>query len=440
MNEKQEKQHIIKYVEADSIAEEVGIEIGDQLISINGQPIKDALDYHFYLTEEYLEVLIKKVNGDEWLVDIEKDEDETLGIEFESSLMDEYKSCTNNCVFCFIDQLPKGMRETLYFKDDDSRLSFLQGNYITLTNMKESDVDRIIKYRLSPINISVHTTNSDLRVKMLHNRFAGNILNYIQKFYEAGIIMNGQIVLCKGLNDGDELSKSIEDLSRFIPYMQSVSVVPVGLSRHRDNLYPLQPFTKEDGQDVLKRIHKLQETLFKKHGTHFIHAGDEFYLLAEEEVPSEDNYDGYLQLENGVGMLRLFLDEFEDAFAELDADKSISKEIAVVTGMLAYDTIKAFSKQIENKLENIKIYVYPIKNEYFGERITVSGLLTGQDIINQLTGQELGEKLLLPNNLLKSGEPVLLDDVSVSDIEKALQVQVAVVQSIGKDFIQSIIN
>ncbi|TCT16988.1 putative radical SAM enzyme (TIGR03279 family) [Natranaerovirga pectinivora] len=434
-----ERQHIIKSVEKDSIAEEVGIEVGDILISINGEAIKDALDYHYYLTEEYLEILIRKQDGSEWILEIEKDEDEALGIEFQSSLMDEYKSCTNKCVFCFIDQLPEGMRETLYFKDDDSRLSFLQGNYITLTNMKDKDIERIIRYRLSPINLSVHATNPELRKRMLNNRFADNLMGYIEKFYEAGIIMNGQIVLCKGLNDGDELDRSISELSKFIPYMQSVSVVPVGLSKHREGLYELEPFTKEDAKKTLAIIHHWQEKLYKEHSTHFIHAGDEFYILAEEPMPEEENYDGYLQLENGVGMVRLFLDEFDAYYDTLEKSEK-SKEVSIVTGLLAYDILNEMINKLALKFPNIKINLYPIINKFFGERITVSGLLTGQDIINQISGKSLGDYLLLPNNLLRSGEEVLLDNVTVTDIENALQVKVAVVKSIGKDFIDKIIE
>ncbi|TCK98295.1 putative radical SAM enzyme (TIGR03279 family) [Natranaerovirga hydrolytica] len=435
-----ERQHVIRKIEKGSIAQEVGIEIGDRLISINDNPVSDALDYHFLVADEYLEVLIEKNDGEQWLLEIEKGEEESLGIEFESSLMDEYKSCTNKCVFCFIDQLPKGMRETLYFKDDDSRLSFLQGNYITLTNMKEKDVDRIIQYRLSPINVSVHTTNTELRKKMLNNKFAGNILHYIQKFYEAGIIMNAQIVLCKGLNDGEELFDSIKDLSQFIPYMQSVSVVPVGLSKHRKGLYPLEPFSKEDAQKVLETIHYWQEKLYKKNKTHFIHAGDEFYLLAGETLPNEDNYDGYLQLENGVGMYRVFLDEFEAYYNTLENDHNLSKEVTIATGVLAYGLIDEITKKINEKYPNVKINVHPIINHFFGERITVSGLLTGQDIINQLKDKHLGQRLLLPNNLLRSGEEILLDNVTIREIENTLQVSVAIVQSTGKDFINKIIS
>ena len=299
------KEHIIHQIEPGSIAEELELEPGDVLVSVNGQNIHDIFDYHYLINEEYLELLIRKPDGEEWELEIEKEYEDDLGIVFENGLMDEYRSCRNKCMFCFIDQLPKGMRDTLYFKDDDSRLSFLQGNYVTLTNMSDEDVERIIRYHLSPINISFHTMNPELRCKMLNNRFAGDALEKVEKFYEAGISMNGQVVLCKGINDGAELEYSIEQLTKYLPHLQSVSVVPVGLTDHREGLYPLEPFDKEDACKVLELIHRWQERLYARHGTHFVHAGDEWYLLAGQEVAEEDTYDGYLQLENGVGMVRL---------------------------------------------------------------------------------------------------------------------------------------
>lgn len=434
------KYHKITKVMNGSIAEELGLEPGDELIQINDQNIEDALDYHLLVEDEYLDILIRKTNGEEWLLEIEKDEDEDLGLVFENNLMDEYKSCRNKCIFCFIDQLPEGMRETLYFKDDDARLSFLQGNYITLTNMQEKDLERIIKYHLSPINISVQTMNMTLRKKMLNNRFADKLKGYIDRLYDAGITMNGQIVLCKGVNDGKELDRSIEELSAYIPHLQSVSVVPVGLSKHRQGLFPLEPFSKEDAQNVLDIIHKWQDKLYNEHGTHFIHAGDEFYLLAKQDFPEEENYDGYLQLENGVGMTRLLKEEFQSCYNELAKDENISKAISIVTGVLAENIIKLLVNTLKSKYPNIKINVYAIKNDFFGHNITVSGLLTGQDIINQLKDKVLGEKLLLPSNLLKHGENVLLDDITVADIEKALQVNIGIVKSTGQDFISSIIE
>ncbi|QUH27393.1 DUF512 domain-containing protein [Vallitalea guaymasensis] len=435
-----DKFHKVMHVKDGSIAYELGIQQGDQLISINNQLVEDALDYHFLVDDDYLEVLILKDNGEEWLLEIEKDYDEELGIDFENDLMDEYKSCSNKCIFCFIDQLPKGMRDTLYFKDDDSRLSFLQGNYITLTNMKDRDVNRLIKYHLSPINISVHSMNMELRKKMLHNRFADRLVGYMKKFYDAGITMNGQIVLCKGINDGKELDYSIDNLRKFIPHMQSVSVVPVGLSKYREGLFELELFTKEDAVEVLDIIHKWQDIIYEETGTHFIHAGDEFYLLADKPFPDEDNYDGYLQLENGVGMSRLLLDEFMLCYNEINTNEELVRNVSIVTGTLAYNMIKDMIDKLEEKFPNVKVNIYPIINNFFGHNITVSGLLTGKDIIEQLKDKELGEELLLPCNLLRSGEETLLDDITVTDIENTLQVKVTVVKSTGQEFIRNILG
>ena len=382
-------------------------------------------------------------NGEVLLFEIDKYMDEDLGIEFESSLMDEYHSCTNKCIFCFIDQLPKGMRPTMYFKDDDSRLSFLQGNYITLTNMKDKDLDRIIRYKLSPINISVHTTNPELRCMMLHNRFAGKIMDQIQKLYEAETIMNGQIVLCKGVNDGKELEKTIQDLGGFLPFMESLSVVPVGISRHREGLYPLEPFDREDAKAVLKTIHTLQDQFMDEYGTHFVHASDEWYILAGESLPEEDNYDGYVQLENGVGMLRLQEREFHEALEEArfsESSKLFEKHCTIATGKLAGPFLKELVKDLTAVYPNIHVDVVEVTNDFFGPQITVSGLLTGQDIVAQLKNRTLGSELLLPVNVLRSGEDVLLDDMHINEIEKTLQVPVRIVQSNGNDLFDALVS
>lgn len=432
-------EHKIKSVLPGSIADELGIEAGDKLISVNDNEVEDVFDYHFYVNDEYLTLLIEKADGEEWELEIEKDYEEDLGIEFEQGLMDEYRSCRNKCMFCFIDQMPKGMRETLYFKDDDSRLSFLQGNYVTLTNMSEKDIDRIVRYHLEPINISFHTTNPELRCKMLHNRFAGDALKKVDKLYEGGIQMNGQIVLCKGVNDGAELERSISELTKYIPYLQSVSVVPVGLTKYRDGLYPLEAFTKEDAKETLEIIHKWQKKIYDTHGYHFIHAGDEWYILAGEEVPEEERYDGYLQLENGVGMLRLLENEFQEAYAECVGDEK-ERHVSMATGLLPYPYIQKMAEKLMIKYPKTKIHVYPIKNDFFGELITVSGLVTGQDLKKQLKNQELGERLLLPCNMLRSQEEVFLDDVTVSELEDALQVKIDIVKSSGQDFVNAIIN
>ena len=436
------RQHIVSLVEEGSIAWELGIEKGDELLKINDTEIEDIFDYQYFIQDEYIEVLIKKADGEEWLLEIDKDYSEDLGLSFENGLMDDYRSCHNKCIFCFIDQMPKGMRDTLYFKDDDSRLSFLQGNYVTLTNMSEHDIDRIITYRLEPINISFQTTNPELRCKMLNNRFAGDALKKVDKLFEAGIHMNGQIVLCKGVNDKEELERSISDLTKYLPNLESVSVVPVGLSKYRDGLYPLEPFTKDDAIEVLNTIHKWQKEIYEKWGTHFIHASDEWYILAGQELPGEENYDGYLQLENGVGMLRLLEDEFQDAINGLNTDEFVKKEevISLATGKLAYPYLKKMCETVENMVSGLKINVYAITNEFFGENITVSGLLTGQDIIDQMKEKEIGERLLLPINVLRSGEDVFLDDIRVQDVEKALQVKVDIVKSSGYDFLDAILK
>ncbi len=432
-------EHIISSVAPGSIAQEMGIEPGDRLLEVNGKSPEDVFDYRYLMNEEEILVLIRKANGEEWELEIEKEYEDDLGIEFENGLMDDYRSCRNKCIFCFIDQLPKGMRSTLYFKDDDSRLSFLQGNYLTLTNMSEHDIDRIIQYKLSPINISFQTMNPELRCKMLHNRFAGEIFDKVKRLKEAGIIMNGQIVLCRGVNDGAELERSIRELTAYMPQLESVSVVPVGLTRYRDGLYPLEPFTKEDACEVLNLIHSWQEKLYKEWGNHFIHAGDEWYILAERPIPEEKTYDGYLQLENGVGMVRLLEEEVAQTLAGMTGDdRKIHRTIA--TGELAAPFLRKHVDAVQKKYPNVDIQVLAIKNEFFGGKITVAGLITGTDLISQLKGKDLGDRLLLTNHMLKSGEPVFLDDLTVDDVQNALQIKVSIVESSGADFVSSLIE
>lgn len=442
---KKEKGHVVSRVLQGSIAQELEIEPGDRLLEIDDTEIEDIFDYQFLIQDTYIEVVIEKPDGEQWLLEVDKEFDEDLGIEFENGLMDEYRSCHNKCIFCFIDQMPKGMRDTLYFKDDDSRLSFLQGNYVTLTNMSEHDIDRIIRYHLSPINISFQTMNPELRCKMLNNRFAGEALKKVDRLYEAGIAMNGQIVLCKGVNDGAELEYSISELTRYLPHLESVSVVPVGLSRYREGLYPLEPFTKEDAREVLRTIHRWQEEIYDRHGVHFIHASDEWYILAGEELPEEERYDGYLQLENGVGMTRLLLNEFAQGRERLRRERelldlTVREELSIATGRLAYPYIRRMAEEMMEDFPGLKIHVYAIRNDFFGELITVSGLLTGQDILAQLREKPLGSRLLLPQNVLRSGETVFLDDLMVADLEKALQVEINIVKSSGCDFIDAVLG
>ncbi len=465
------REHIIYSVQPGSIADQLEVEPGDVLVSVNGNEIEDVFDYHYCTNEEYLTVVVRKPQGEEWELEIEKEYEDDLGIEFENGLMDEYKSCCNRCIFCFIDQMPKGMRETLYFKDDDSRLSFLQGNYVTLTNMKEHDLERVIAYHLGPINISVQTTNPKLRCKMLNNRFAGEALKKIDALYEAGVPMNGQIVLCKGVNDGAELERSITDLMRYAPVMGSVSVVPAGLSKYREGLYPLEPFVKEEAGEVLDVIHRYQQICMGRYGMHFVHASDEWYLLAGRELPQEETYDGYPQLENGVGMLRLLRTEFAEALADAakkggETSEAEGEEAArgggagemsgpakeeaarhdgaakatIVTGLLAAPTMRELAADFMEAFPQAEVEVIPVVNEFFGEQITVSGLLTGQDIIAQLKGRSLGKRLLMPCNLLRSGEEVFLDDLTLSDVENALQVKIDIVKSSGQALVDSLME
>jgi len=437
MQGKNKISHAISCVYEGSPAFLAGLMVGDQLIEINGEPIKDIFDYRYNVLSSKLVLKVIR-NDEELIVEINKDEDEDLGVEFENGLMDDYRSCRNKCIFCFIDQMPPGMRPTLYFKDDDQRLSFLQGNYVTLTNMSDEDVERIIKFRMEPINISFQTTNPELRCKMLNNRFAGDALKIADRLYEAGITMNGQIVLCKGWNDGEELKRSIEDLSRYLPVLESVSVVPVGLSKYRDGLEQLEPFTKEDSIEVIRLIESYQQKFYEQYGLHFIHASDEWYITAGLKMPEEERYDGYLQYENGVGMTRLLENEFDEAFEEkriTGIRKLLMKksECTVVTGKLIYPYIKKFADKIMAEYPKIKIDVAMIENDFFGKRITVTGLLTGQDIVKQLKERGYAKRIVLPQNVLKADEPIFLDDMTLDEFTETLQVKVDIVKSDGCD-------
>ena len=438
------QKHIVATVEPDSIAEELGLEPGDEILKINNEEIKDILDYRFLVQDGEIVLTVKTKQGETVDVEIEKDADEDLGIEFENDFMDNYRSCHNKCIFCFIDQMPPGMRETLYFKDDDDRLSFLQGNYVTLTNMDDDEIDRIIRYRLEPMNISFQAMNPELRCKMLNNRFAGDALKKVDKLYEAGIIMNGQIVLCKGWNDKEELEYSLKKLYQYVPVLESVSVVPVGLSKYREGLAHLEPFTKEDAKEVIKTVKKWQDKAYKEHGLHFVHASDEWYFLAEEELPDTDVYDGYLQLSNGVGMIASeredFYLEYNDLLEDYETDPNHKDvKITCVTGKLAYSLIVELSKRMEELLPNLTIEVVAIRNDFFGELITVTGLITATDLMAQLKGKDLGDSLCIHECMLRSGEQVFLDDYTVSDVMSTLQVPVDIVKSNG-GFISKILE
>lgn len=434
-----EKGNKVIGIEKGSIAEEVGIETGDILTEINGTPILDIFDYRYLINDEYIEMTFISSSGEEYVAEIEKDYDEDIGLIFEDGIMDEAKNCHNKCIFCFIDQLPPNMRSTLYFKDDDSRLSFLQGNYVTLTNMKDSDLDRIIFYHLSPINISVHASDGELRKKMLNNRFADKLFSQMKKLSDAGIEMNLQIVLCKGVNDGKILDKSISDLSKFIPHAKSLSVVPAGLTKYRQNLFPLEPFTPEECRKLINQVTLWQEKFKKKFGTAFVFAADEFYIKGELEIPPSSAYEDFPQIENGVGMWALMRDEFMEALENISLSPK-EKELSIATGAASIGLIRFLSQKLTEKFPMVKIHVYEIKNEFFGEEITVSGLLTGKDIINQLKGKPLGNKLLLPPNLLRAGEDYLLDNISLEDIKNALGTDVCVSGHSGEEFVKSILK
>lgn len=433
---KKKQRHIIATVMPDSIAEELGFEPGDEILKINNEEIKDILDYRFLIQDEEIVLTVKTKQGEICDVEIEKDADEDLGVEFENDFMDSYHSCHNKCIFCFIDQMPPGMRETLYFKDDDDRLSFLQGNYVTLTNMDDEEVDRIIRYRLEPINISFQTMNPELRCKMLNNRFAGEALKKVDKLYEAGIIMNGQIVLCKGWNDKEELEYSISQMYKYAPVLESVSIVPVGLSKYREGLAKLEPFNKEDAKEVIKTVKKWQDIAYKEHGIHFVHASDEWFFLAEEELPDAETYDGYLQLSNGVGMIASELEDFyfeyNDYLETYEKDYNHKPvKITCATGKLAYSLVVELSKRMEELLPNLTIDVVTIRNDFFGELITVTGLITAGDLMNQLKDKDLGDSLCIHECMLRSGERVFLDDYTVDDVMSTLQVPVDIVKSNG---------
>lgn len=435
---KKNKGHLIAAVEPGSAAEELELRAGDRLLSVNGRPVQDVFDYRTAVSSECVTLLVLKPDGEEWELEIENG-GEDPGLVFENGLMSEYRSCTNNCIFCFIDQMPGGMRDTLYFKDDDSRLSFLQGNYITLTNMKDADIQRIIRYRLEPINISVHTTNPELRVKMLRNRFAGEKLKYLKTLYDAGIEMNGQIVLCKDWNDGKELEKTLMDLLAYAPLMQSVSVVPVGLTDYRENLCPLQPVGREDARDTIQIVEKVQELAYARFGIHFAHASDELYLTAGLPLPEADRYDGYLQLENGVGMLTLLEDEVTEALSDI-SPLGIRETVSAVSGVLAAPAMKRQLEKIGEKLPEKELLLYPVENRFFGEKITVTGLLTGKDILEGLKGKRLGSRLLLPQCMFRSGTEVLLDDLTREDLEKELHVKCVIIGASGEDLAEAVNN
>ena len=423
-----------------SRADKRGIAAGDILTHINDNEINDVLDYRFYLAEREVTLRLLR-DGEECRVTIKKGEYDDIGLDFETPLMDKKHSCKNGCVFCFIDQNPEGLRESLYFKDDDSRLSFIHGNYITLTNMTDKDVARIVKMRFSPINISVHTTNPELRVKMMKNKRSGEVLRYLEDFKNAGLKMCGQIVLCKGLNDEKELERSLRDLSEYYPEMTSVAVVPAGLTKFRDKLYPLTDFTADEADDVIDLINRFGEDNLKKHGSRIVFAADEFYLKSGRPIPDSEYYEEYPQIENGVGMLRSFMDEFGMRFEDLEEinealeRREEPREVSVVTGVASYDMILGMSKKIMQNCPKMKIKVYKIVNNFYGESITVAGLLTGKDIYEQLKSESLGEELLIPSSALRQGDNDFLCGMTLLELEEKLGVKITPAPEDGYEFL-----
>lgn len=420
-----------------SHADKAGIKKGETLLSINSNEIVDVLDYRFYQVNRKLTLEVVDENKNVRTIEMTKGEYEEIGLEFETYLMDKQHSCRNKCIFCFIDQLPKGMRESLYFKDDDSRLSFLFGNYITLTNITEHEIDRIIKMHISPINVSVHTTNPELRCKMMNNRFAGDTLKYLKRFADAGITLNCQIVSCPGINDGDELVRTLTDLENLGVNM--TAIVPVGLTRYRENLYPLVPYNKETAGQTIDIIEKMGDECVKKHGRRIFFPGDEFYLLAEREIPSPEFYEDFSALEDGIGMIAYLTDDVGWKLEELDADESLCHKVTVACGEGVFPYMKRIMSMINEKFPNITINTRAIKNNFFGGGVNVSGLVTGGDLIDQLRGDDLGDRLIITSSMLRFENDLFLDDVSTDDVERELCVTLVPVNNNGNDLVEAVI-
>lgn len=420
-----------------SHAEKAGIKSGETLLKINSNEIVDVLDYRFYQVNRHLSLEI--CDGEKTrTVEITKGEYDEIGLEFETYLMDEQHSCRNKCIFCFIDQLPKGLRKSLYFKDDDSRLSFLFGNYITLTNITEHEIERIIKMHISPINVSVHTTNPELRCKMMNNRFAGDALKNLKRFADAGITLNCQIVACPGINDGDELLRTMRDLEKL--GVEMTAIVPVGLTAYRDGLYPLVPYNKETAAQTLDLIESYGDMCKEKHGRRIFFAGDEFYILAEREIPAPEFYEDFAALEDGVGMIAYLTDDVKWALEELEYDEKPIHTVTVACGTGVYPFMKKIMTMINEKFPNITINTQPIKNKFFGGGVNVSGLVTGGDLIAQLKGKNIGERLIIPSSMLRFENDLFLDDVSTDDVERELKVELVAVNNNGADLVNAIIS
>lgn len=429
---------VIKGVAKNSICAKKGIKAGWSLVSINGNEIADVLDYEFYLKEEKL-ILCFKDNDKTIMKKITKAEYDEIGLEFETYLMDAQRSCANKCIFCFIDQLPKGMRKTLYFKDDDSRLSFLMGNYITLTNLKDTDIERIIKMHISPINISVHTMNPELRVEMMKNKRAGDCLKYLKMLSDAGIKMNAQLVLCRGINDGDELRKSLEKLSEYVPNIMSIAAVPVGLTKYRDGLCELKGYDKESAKEVVDILNEFGNEFMKKYGTRLCYPADEFFLKAGYEIPSPEYYEEFNQIENGVGMWASFKSQAIEAIADF-SEKDSKRTVSIATSDSAYKLFEEIIDLLKEKWHNLHIELYRVKNDFFGHSINVAGLITGQDYLKQLQEQKLGEELFISANSLKNDEDIFLDDMTLDELSKKLSVKITPIENDGYVLVQKILG
>ena len=429
----------IKSVDAHSPAQRAGVRPGETLTHINGRPIVDVLDYKFFAYDPRLELTLVGEDGRSRTLRVRKAEGEELGLNFETYLMDKARSCANRCIFCFVDQMPPGMRETLYFKDDDARLSFLMGNYITLTNLSEREIARIAELRISPINISVHATDPAMREAMLKHRRAGECLAIMERFAAAGITMNCQIVSCPGVNDGPALDKTLRDLAELYPSVNSVSVVPVGVTKFREGLYPLRPYTREEADDLIRQVETFAEAHRARTGTRLVWCSDEFYLLAGRELPPEEYFEEFTQLDNGVGMLTLLSREFARGLDLMEPEEMEgATPFAIATGVSAAPFLEQLVARAREKCGAIRGTVYPIRNDFFGHTITVAGLVTGGDLIAQLRGRELGQRLLIPANMLRAGERVFLDDVSLDDVERELGVPVIPVAQDGFELLDAV--
>lgn len=433
------KKILIKDVLPDSIAEEMEIEAGDYLLSINETEIKDILDYKYQIFDEDIVVCVEKSDGEVWDIEIEKEENEDLGLVFEEQLIDKPRSCANKCIFCFMDQLPPKVRETLVFKDDDFRLSFMTGNYVTFTNSGYKDLDRIIKYHLSPINVSVHATDPEVRKMMLNNKNAGMILDYIKYLTDNRIQVNAQIVLCPGINDGDVLDKTISELSAFYPNLLSIAIVPVGLTKHREGLYKLEGFTAKTAGEVIKQVEAWQDKFYEKYGDNLVYCADEFYVKSGKEIPYCTRYGNFEQLEDGIGLLAYFTLDFNKALMRYKPRK-IRKTVSVATGKSAYSFIREKADILEQTFDGLKINVYAIENHFFGPEITVTGLITGSDLITGLTDKELGDYLVIDRKMLKDDADIFLDNSTLEEVKRSLDIKIVKSESFGSGFIKSIIN